>query len=283
MKTALVLEGGASRGMFSCGVMDALLDNDIMADYIIGTSAGIANGVSYVSRQKERSLRIGVNYYSDKRYMGMRHLLNPKKRSYYNIDFVFKDIPNIYDKFDYKAFAEFSGNVIACLTNIETGKPEYVEVPRYEQSWKTVVASCSLPIMFEPVEIDGKLYMDGGMTDSIPYQKAIDDGCEKVIVVLTRERDYIKGEESMQKLIRIMYKKYPKLIECIANRHNMYNNARKQLFELEKQGRVFLIMPDCTNGFGRVEKRPEKIKEIYNQGYDIAMRDMKKLKEYLAQ
>lgn len=281
MKTALVLEGGASRGMFSCGVMDVLLENNIMADYVIGTSAGIANGVSYVSGQKERNYRIGMNYYSDKRYMGVKHLLNPKNKSYYNVDFVFDEIPHKHDLFDYDAFEAFDGNVIACVTNIKTGKAEYIEVPRGREFAKVLVASCSLPIMFQPVEIDGNLYMDGGLVDSIPYKKAIDDGCDKVIVVLTRERDYIKKPESTLKLIKLLYKKYPKLLEDIADRHNQYNNARKQIFELEKQGKVFVIMPESTGNFSRVERRPEKIDEMYRQGYKVANQQVDTLKKYL--
>ncbi len=281
MKTALVLEGGASRGMFSCGVMDVLLQNNIMADYVIGTSAGIANGVSYVSGQKGRNYRIGINFYNDKRYMGIRHLLNPKKKSYYNVDFVFDEIPHKYDLFDYDAFAAFKGNVIACVTNIKTGKAQYIEVPRNKQFSKALVASCSLPIMFRPVEIDGNLYMDGGLADSIPYKKAMQDGCDKIIVVLTRERSYIKEQEGMLGLINIMYKKYPKLLKNIADRHNEYNNARKELFELEKQGKVFLIMPENTSDFSRIEKRPEKIDELYKQGCKVANEQLEKLKKYL--
>ncbi len=281
MKTALVLEGGASRGMFSCGVMDVMLQNNIIADYVIGTSAGIANGVSYVSGQFERNYRIGMKFYSDKRYMGIKHLLNPKKRSYYNVDFVFDEIPHKYDLFDYDAFAAFKGSVIACVTNIVTGEAEYLEVPHGREFSKPLIASCSLPIMFQPVEIDGNLYMDGGLVDSIPYKKAIDDGCDKVIVVLTRERSYIKEQESMLKLINIMYKKYPKLLQSIANRHIQYNNARRELFELEKQGKVFLIMPETTGDFSRVEKRPQKIDELYRQGCKIANEQLDALKKYL--
>lgn len=281
MKTALVLEGGASRGMFSCGVMDALTDMEIMTDYVIGTSAGIANGASYVSGQRGRSLRIGIEYYSDKRYMGIKHLLNPFTRSYYNINFVFNEIPNKYDLFDYDAFDAYKGEVLACVTNIVTGQAEYLPVTSADKAWSTIVASCSLPIMFQPVELNGNLYMDGGMSDSIPYQKAIDDGCDKVIVVLTRERDYIKGEEPLQRLIGFLYKKYPRLLDRIANRHIDYNRCRDELFALEKDNKVFVIAPDDTKNFNRVEKNPDKLREIYNQGYDVTIRNKDKLKEYL--
>jgi len=281
MKFGLVLEGGASRGIFSCGVLDSFLKNNIIADYVIGTSAGIANGVSYCSGQFERNKRIGINYYHDKRYMGFKHLLNPKTRSFYNVDFVFGEIPHKLDIFDYDAFAAFKGEIIACVTNIETGLPEYLDVPRTYGISKPLVASCSLPILFKPVQIDGKLYMDGGLIDSIPYQKAIDDGCDKVIVVLTRERDYVKTPESMQKLIGIMYKKYPKLLADIKNRHNQYNEARNKLFELEKQGKVYVITPDKIGEFSRIEKDPAKIEALYNQGFEIAQKQMDSIKKYL--
>ena len=123
--------------------------------------------------------------------------------------------------------------------------------------------------------------MDGGLIDSIPYQKAIDDGCDKVIVVLTRERDYVKGPESMQKLIGIMYKKYPKLLADIKNRHNQYNEARNKLFELEKQGKVYVITPDKIGEFSRIEKDPAKIEALYNQGFEIAQKQMDDIKKYL--
>ncbi len=281
MKTALVLEGGASRGMFSCGVMDALIDNGICANYVIGTSAGIANGASYVSGQRGRSLRIGTKYYSDKRYMGMKHLLNPFTKSYYNIKFVFDDIPNKYDLFDYDAFDAFQGDVIACVTNISTGNAEYLPVTSDDRAWKTIVASCSLPILFQPVELKGNLYMDGGMSDSIPYKKAIEDGCDRVIVVLTRERDYIKDKEPVQKLIGIMYRKYPHLIERIANRHLDYNKCRDELFALESEGGAFVIAPEDTKEFNRVEKQSDNLQKLYNQGYDITTKNIDKLKEYL--
>ena len=183
--------------------------------------------------------------------------------------------------FDYDAFDAYSGDVMACVTNIVTGEAEYLPVSSGDKKWKTIVASCSLPIMFQPVSIGDKLYMDGGMSDSIPYKKAIEDGCDKLIVVLTREKNYIKEPEPMQKLIKVMYRKYPALIERIAERHNDYNRSRAELFELERSGRAFVIAPKNTADFDRVEKRPLQLTQIYNQGYDITMKNMKSLKEYL--
>lgn len=281
MKIGLVLEGGASRAYFSIGVMDALMEHNIKSDYVIGSSAGIANGISYVTNQKGRSLEIGLKYLNDKRYMGFKHLLKPGNRSYYNLKFVFEEIPETHVPFDYDAFKNYKGNVIAAVTDINTGEVHYLEVPRDDKTQKTVIASCALPLMFQPMEIDGHLFLDGGMTDSIPYKKAMEDGCDKVIVILTRERDFVKGDESMKKLINIAYRKYPKLLEAIDNRPDMYNTTREEIFELEKQGRLFVILPDDTKGFGRLESDPDKIYSIYKQGYDIAENKMEELKKYL--
>lgn len=281
MKTALVLEGGASRTYFSIGAMDALMENNIKSDYVIGTSAGIANGISYVTGQKGRSLEIGLKYLNDKRYMGYKHLLRPGNRSFYNLKFVFEEIPDSHVPFDYEAFANYKGNVIAAVTDINTGDVHYLEVPRDDKTQKTLIASCALPLMFQPVEIDGHLFLDGGMTDSIPYKKAMEDGCDKIIVILTREKEYIKGDESMKGLINLAYRKYPKLLDAIDNRPDMYNTTREEIFELEKQGKLFVIMPETTKGFGRLESDPDKIYEIYKQGYDIAINRMDELKKYL--
>lgn len=281
LKTALVLEGGASRAYFSNGVMDCLMDNDIYANYVIGTSAGIANGLSYVSRQRGRSLELGKKYMNDKRYMGLKYMFKPGNRSYYNIKFVFDDLPNIYLPYDYEAFENFDGNVIATVTNIETGKAEYLEVPRTDRTWRAVMASCALPLAFQPVKIDGNLYMDGGMTDSIPFQKPIDDGCDKIIVILTRERGYVKKSEPLQKIIDITYRRYPNLVKSVDNRAQMYNEARKRIFELESRGKLFVIEPETTGNFSRVESSPEALCALYDQGYNVANARMSALKAYL--
>ena len=273
MKTGLVLEGGASRGYFTVGALDALLDIGFKTDYLVGTSAGIANGISYVSNQRGRGLKIGLQYLGDKRYMGMRHLLNPKKRSYYNVDFVFDEIPNKLLLFDKEAYDNSGCRVVAALTNLETGKCEYHDVTSDDKKWKTVVASCALPIMFQPVEIGGKLYMDGGITDSIPFQRAIDEGCEKIVVIITRERSYIKEVEPAIGISSFLYRKYPNFKKALENRTNMYNETHQKLLKLEKEGRIILIAPEeDTSSWKRTEKRPQEIQKMYDIGYETIMK-----------
>ncbi len=273
MKTGLVLEGGASRGYFTVGALDALIDIGFKADLLVGTSAGVANGISFASNQRGRGLKIGLEYLNDKRYMGMRHLLNPKKRSYYNVEFVFDELPNKLVPFDSEAYDKSGCKVVAALTNIETGKCEYHTVTSEDRKWKKVVASCALPLLFQPVEIDGNLYMDGGISNSIPFQKALDEDCDKVVVILTRERSYVKNPEKALDISGFLYRKYPNFKKALENRTDMYNEAHHALLELEKEGRIILIAPEeDTSSWKRTERRPEKIKEMYDIGYNTLMK-----------
>lgn len=286
MKLGLVLEGGASRVLFSCGVMDALLKEGIYADYVIGVSAGIAYGMSYVSRQIGRNLELSLKYLPDKRYMAIRHLFNPQKRSYYNKDFAFKEIPEKLIPYDLDAYKKYSEKTttIAGITNIKTAKIEYVNVPadNWDLQVDLIWASCALPYLFQPVNINGNLYMDGGICDPIPYKKALSDGCDKLITVLTRERTYSKhldlGTHFASKTFK---KKYPDLSNALAERSQKYNDARTDLFALADKNEAIVITPTDTTGFRRTERNPEKLQRLYDDGYNTAMAMMPKIKKYL--
>lgn len=282
MELGLVLEGGAHRTIFSCGVTDAMLDAGILADYVIGASAGITYGMSYVSGQKGRNREMLRRFAQSASYMGMQHLLNPMNRSYYNIKYVFDTIPNELLPYKYAALQRYQGKVIATLTDIETGEAFYVPVSRTDRSWQILRATCALPLMFKPVDIGGVLYADGGVADSIPYRKAIEDGCGKLIVVLTRERTYRKSEEKLMRFAIKQYrKKYPAYAEQLANRHERYNACVEELMELEAAGEVYVIAPEDTLGVGRTEKNVDKLMALYAQGYALTMQQMPALRAYL--
>lgn len=266
MKLGIVLEGGASRAYFSVGVMDGLMDASIWADYCIGASAGIANGISYMSRQRGRSIEIGLRYLHDKRYMGWRHLFNPKNKSYYNIPFVFEEMPRDHVPFDYETFEENCAETFAAVTNMVTGKSEYIPLTAEDKTWNALVASCALPGLFPPILIDETPYMDGGIADPIPVEKAIADGCSKVIVVLTREREYVKTKESGIGIASLLLRKYPAFVESLAARTARYNETREKLFQLEKEGRALVLAPEDTKDWHRTESAPEKVQEMYDQG-----------------
>lgn len=281
MKIGLVLEGGASRTVFSCGVMDVLLENNIVTDYVIGTSAGIAYGTSYASKQIGRNRTVAVNYMSDKRYMGMKHLFNPKNRSYYNLDFVFGDIPNKEVLFDFEEFSKFEGAVIATVTNLKTGKVEYMPVPADDKAFTIIRASCALPIMFKPIKIDGVKYLDGGICDPIPYKKALEDGCDKIIVILTREEGYRKDKSKSEKLVNLAYHNYPEFMASLHKRPEIYNSSVDELKKLQSEGRALIIRPERIQGISRTESNPEILDKLYLQGIDVGNKRLDEILEFI--
>ena len=281
MKIGMVCEGGANRTIFSCGVWDALLEQNVMPDYFVGVSAGIAFGVSYLSKQRERNLELMEKYMADKRYMGMQHLLNPKERAFYNMKFVFEEIPNELLPFDYEAFGKFSGKVEATVTNVHTGEAEYLVVPRGRDMRDTLVASCSLPLMFQPIRIGKHVYLDGGVSDSLPFMHAFEEGCDKVIVVLTRERDYVKKTEKGSGFVGKLYRKYPKIVEAMETRPQRYNESVEQLKQLEAEGKVFVIAPESTLGVGRTEKNTMRLRQLYEEGLRIGRECLPELMEFI--
>lgn len=271
MKTGIVLEGGALRTIFSSGVCDGLLKLGALPDYIVGVSAGVAYGVSYVSRQEGRNLEILTKYANDKRYMGKRNLLIPSNRCYFGLKFTYDDIPNRLVPFDYPAFEAYPGQVEAVVTNLYTGGAEYLPVPRRDDKFTLLQATCAMPLLFPIYHIGGIPCLDGGCADGIPYERAFAMGCDRVVVVLTRERSYRRGPESLQRAIDLRYRRYPGFCASMRTRAERYNAARERLFELEKEGRVLLFAPDSTQGFSRTERDTAKIKALWQNGYDKAL------------
>lgn len=276
----LVLEGGANRTIFTSGVTDAMIENNIKTDYLIGVSAGIAYGVNYASWQKGRILEIFNKYNGDKRYMHPKHMLRRDNRSIFDLKFVYDTIPNKLVPFDYETFKNFPGDVEAVVTNLITGDPEYIKVTHEDKEFKALIASCALPLLFPPIYLDGKPYMDGGLSDAIPYKRALDKGCDKVVVVLTREQEYLRGAEKYRGLLKLRYRKYPELLELLEKRAEIYNEDRKELFELEKEGKALIIMPDTTKDFSRIEKDMDKINLMYNNGYNKTIDRIGEIKEF---
>ena len=281
MKTGMVLEGGAVRTIYSTGVCDALLTRSLMTDYVIGVSAGIAYGVSYVSRQPRRNLDIMVNYINDKRYMGMGNLLRRDNRAYFGLEFVYSTIPNQLVPFDYDTFAAYPGEVEAVVTNLDTGAAEYFPLDRRDDKFKLLQATCALPFLFPVFHIQGRPCMDGGAADAIPYERAFAKGCDRVIVVLTREREYVRRPEKLQPLIDLAYRKYPKFCDTMRRRADAYNEARQKLFRLEREGRALVVTPTSTEGFHRTERDVDKIKALWKDGWDQGLARLDEAEAFL--
>lgn len=283
MNTGIVFEGGANRTVFTCGVTDALLDNDIFFNYMIGVSAGAAWSISYASKQRGRNMEVANTYFNDTRYMGKRNFLKPHNHSLYGLDFVFDTVPNKLNPFDYDAFRAYKGRYIAVVTNMATAEPEYMDVPR-DPSFKNLLeATCALPIIMPAVTIDGIRYMDGGISDSIPFEHALEDGCDKVIVVLTRQADYRKSVESTTKLVTKMYRKYPAFCDAVLTRADRYNACLDRLAAAEKAGKVLVIRPTHTEGISRTEKDLVKLNALYQDGINVTNNMIDKIRDFIAE
>ena len=281
MKTGLVLEGGALRTIFSCGVLDAFLDAQLpLPDYFVGVSAGAAYGTSYLARQNRRNLKLITSYAGDKRYMGVGNLLNPKNRSYFGLKFAYDTIPNELVPFDYEAFQAYEGMAEAVVTNVATGEAEYHLIPRNERYNKTILASCSIPLMFPTVELEGGEYLDGGCADAIPWKHALEMGCDRVVVILTRERDYRKEPDGSMRAIARTFKKNPAFVEAMTTRAERYNQNREELFEPEKEGKVLVIAPEDTLGCSRTERDTEILRALWQQGYFAGRKLLPQMQEY---
>ncbi len=279
MKTGLVLEGGALRAIFSSGVCDALLDGGLMADYVVGVSAGIAYGVSYVSRQPRRNLEVVTRYAPDRRYMGVNNLRD--SGSYFGLDFVYDTIPNELVPFDYEAFAAYPGEVEAVVTDLDTGGAGYLTVPRDDRQFIALQASCAMPLLFPVYEIDGRPCLDGGVADPIPWEHALEKGCGRVLVVLTRPREFVRKPDKMRSLMRKKYSQYPNFLSAIERRAEVYNRSRRELFRAEREGRLKVIAPSSTLGVARTERDTEKLRLLWAEGYQMAAERMEELREYL--
>ncbi len=280
MKIGLVLEGGAMRGMYTAGVLDVFLDENIKVDGIIGVSAGVLFGVNLLSKQRGRVIRYNKKYAKDKRYMGMRSLI--KTGNIINNEFAYYEVPKKLDKFDEETFEKSDTDFYATVTNVETGEAEYIKVKNAFEQMELLRATSAMPYVSKIVEYENKKYLDGGIADSIPVEKCKELGYDKIIVVLTRPIEYRKKKPN--KLIaKMIYRKLPNLVKTINNRYINYNNSVEKVIELEKDKEIFVIRPSKTIKIKRIERDPEKLQEMYNLGIEDGKSRMKELKEYIGE
>lgn len=271
----VLFEGGSFRPIFSCGVMDALLEEDIMFPYCIGVSAGAADAASYISRQKERNIRIFLNYRNDKRYFGAGNLI--REKSPFGIDFVFREMNNEIEPFDIDAFQRYEGKFVITTTDACTGQVHYFYQSDVDRDYMVFQASCALPVIFPPVEIGGREYYDGGLSNPIPIDKLVRDGHKRALVVLTRPKGYEKVCTSSDRMsARAIRHKYPRIAQRILTRHKRYNRAVEVCEELERRGRIVLIRPERR--LNSYEKDVEILRKNYEYGYDMARERMEEIR-----
>lgn len=275
----LVLEGGGMRGMFTAGVLDAFLENNIEFRRIFGVSAGACHACSFLSNQKKRAYNVGVDYLDDKRYCSAYSLLTTG--DLFGAKFVYDDIPNKLNLYDYDTFNKSETEFYATVTNLETGEAEYIKINDMKKDIVYIRASSSLPLLSRIVTVDGKKYLDGGIADSIPVKHSFGSGAEKSVVILTQHKEYRKEKSSAAKLVKLKYFKYPDFVKKMEERHINYNNTLDYMSEMEEQGKLFVIRPPEKLQLGRIEKDKAVLTEVYNVGYNEGNKGMEKMIEFL--
>ena len=279
MKVGLVLEGGGMRALFTAGVLDALLDvKELDIDGIVGVSAGALFGANYVSGQKERAIRYNKKYARDKRYMGLYSWITTGNAV--NEEFAFYEIPFKLDVFNQEKFKQSKIDFYVVMTNVESGKPEYVLIKDVFKQMEYLRATSALPFASKIIEINGKKYLDGGISDSIPIDYCESLGYDKIILVLTRPENTHK-EDKLNFLYKLVYRKYPNLVERLINMGKDYEIVLKKIKDLENENKIFVIRPPKVLKIGRLEKNEDKIQNVYDIGLNTGIKEKDNLLKYL--
>lgn len=278
----LVLEGGATRGVFTSGVLDFLMEKDFYTTDVIGVSAGACNAIDYVSRQIGRTKKCMIHKEKEYDfYLGLRKMV--KEKSMMDMDLIFDRYPKELIPFDFDTYFQSEMKCDQVVTNCETGKAEYLdERKEKERLLKICRASSSMPLAAPIVRIDGVPYLDGGLADSVPIERALKKGRKKIIVILTRNESYRKKKPSLgeTRIYRAAYKKYPNLVRTILRRPYVYNKQMEQIEQLERKGEIFVLRPKIKT-IGRMEKNYDRLTSFYEHGYVQMKEEYERLLEYL--
>jgi predicted patatin/cPLA2 family phospholipase len=278
--TALILEGGGMRGVYSSGVLHFLMEKEIYLPYVIGVSMGACNAANYLARQIERNKIVNIDFLHDSRYISYFRLLS--RGELFGMQFIFDTIPNKLVPFDYQTFYANEAKCLTTVTDCETGEPRYFEKNELGKDYMLLLqASSSLPFISHPVKYAGHIYMDGGMSDSIPIHKSIADGNRKHVLILTQPKGYRKQPESLAKFAKYRYPRLKGLQKALTNRHAVYNEAITFIEQAEDRGEVFVFRPNAMLAVSRVERDKEKLRQSYALGYADAAEHYARLQAYL--
>lgn len=281
MKKGLVLEGGAMRGLWTAGVTDVMMENDVWPDGLIGVSAGAAFGCNYKSRQAGRAIRYNTTFAKDPRYSGLRSLIT--SGDYFNAKFGYHIIPKKYDIFDEDTFRQNPMEFIVVCTDVETGKAVYKSLrePSYE-TYEWIRASASMPLASKVVNLEGYKLLDGGVADSIPLEYAERIGYERNVVILTQPKGFIKTPTKLMPLMRIALRKYPQMVKALEERHVMYNQELNYVAQAEEKGRCLVIRPDGKIPIGHISHNTDEMRRVYEQGRQVGERYIKQIIKFYA-
>lgn len=278
MKIGMVLEGGAMRAIYTAGVLDVFMEENIWPDGLFGVSAGAIHGSVYLGNQPGRTIRYYKKYCRHRKFMSLYSLLTTG--SIVGEQFCYHDLPDHLDPFDYETFANSPVDYYITCTDLESGQALYHKTNDLRKDMDYLLAGGSMPFVSRIVEIGGKKLLDGGVADSIPVEAARRIGFAKNIVVLTQPKGYTKNPQN-PKLAKLFYKKYPRFIETLINRHKIYNETLRRIDELEQTGELFVIRPSKDLGIKRMEKNPARLQEQYDLGRQDAKAALSALKKWM--
>lgn len=280
-QAGLVLEGGGMKGVYTAGVLDFFLDRGIEFSNIYGVSAGACHMCSYVSRQRRRALEVNIDYLDTGKYLGVKSLITTG--DIFNVQTAYHLIPDYLHPYDHDTFAKYQGRMYAVVTNIVTGRPEYLRIRDMHTDIDKIRASASLPLVSRNVKIGKKVYLDGGISDAIPLQKSIMDGNLKNVVIMTKEVGYERKPTPAAQLalIKVRYGKYPKVYDLMLQRHEVYNETQDYIERQRENGQAFVIRPMQRSNVGRIEKDTDKLIALYEEGYRDAEANYEALLNYL--
>lgn len=277
----LVLEGGALRGLFTCGIIDVMMEHDVWPDGLIGVSAGAAFGCNYKSRQPGRAIRYNMRFAKDGRYSGLRSLLTTG--DYFNAEFAYHTVPTTYDIFDDKAFDENPMAFYAVCTDVETGKPVYKKLVKSDHTtYDWIRASASMPLCSRVIDLEGYRLLDGGVADSIPLEYFERMGYDRNVVILTQPDGYQKEHNRFMPLMRLALRRYPRMIEALDRRHLMYNRELVYVREAEREGRCLVIRPEEKLPIGHISHDPGQMKRVYDIGRETGRKYLKAIIDFYA-
>ncbi len=278
MKVGLVLEGGGMRGLYTAGVIDIMLDHSFEPDVVCGASAGVTFGINLISKQRGRVLRYNTRYLKDKRYISFHSWLTTGNMI--NRKFAYGELPVTLDPFDEKTFEASKAEFYATITNMHTGQPEYIKLVNALEQMEVIRATAALPVVCQPVELNGQKYMDGGVADPIPLDKCLELGCDKIVVVLTHPYSFVR-KDKLNFWCRLLYPRYKNLLRTFDSRNEDYNRRVQQIMQLEQEGKVFVFRPLELLNILRLEKDPARLEQVYNIGLKDAESKWQALEEYL--
>lgn len=266
-KTGLMLEGGGMKCAYSAGVLDAFLKNGITFDYVVGVSAGSANGASYLAGQYGRNKRFYTDHVKEPEYFGFRNFI--RGNDMFNLKYIYATLSNEggADYLDYDAFLSNPAEYEAVATNALNGRATYFSKGNMQRNnYVEIMASSAIPAICKPVMIGGVPYYDGGISDALPYRRAFEKGCEKVVCILSKSRDYIRKPDKFRQVYSLLCRKYPKVIEAIDKRYLNYGKQQKKMYELEKAGKLFIFSVESDIEIGTYTMKPELNEQIYQLG-----------------